>query len=105
MSEEIVGNDELQESVVYIGWENIKSNAVSDWFREKKYAIGCALTCAASEKALFRDEFFLATKRGFKRLYESGLSVARCKDDCPVAKIEKQSIANFFAQILLSNKC
>ena len=44
--------------------ENIESNGVSDWFREREHVIGCVLTCALSEKASAHKKFFLVTKKG-----------------------------------------
>ena len=33
-SEEMVGDEKLQENVVYIKLDNIKSNGISDWFKK-----------------------------------------------------------------------
>ena len=39
-SEKIVGNGELQKNVVFKGLENIESNGVSDWFKNKSTQLG-----------------------------------------------------------------
>ena len=47
----MVGNNKLQENVVYIRVENIEINGTSDWFRKREHIIGCMLTCTISKKA------------------------------------------------------
>ena len=61
LEEEIVGNNELLENVVYIGSKSIKNNGASDWL-EKKSTICCVLNCPADKKASMCciDKFFLA---------------------------------------------
>ena len=49
-------------NVVYIGLENIESNGVSDWFRKREHAIGCALTCAASKKTSLHRQILSGDK-------------------------------------------
>ena len=44
LSEEIIGNDKLQENVVYIELKSIKSNSVFDWFGEREHVISCMHT-------------------------------------------------------------
>ena len=68
MSINIVGNDKLQEKMVYIKSENMKSNSVSDWFREKGHVISCALTCALSNKASVHKQIFSHDKERIARL-------------------------------------
>ena len=46
----------------YIELENIKNNGVSDWFREREHAIGSALTCSISKKALVNKRIFSDSK-------------------------------------------
>ena len=73
--------------------------------KEREHAIGYALTCIASKKALIHRQILSGDKEGSRDSMKVVLSVARLKDKCPVAKIENQLILNFSAQILLSNKC
>ena len=57
------------ETMVYIGLQDIENNGVSDWSKKKSIRL-VAFTCAATRKLQSINEHFLATKRGFKRLYK-----------------------------------
>ena len=57
-SEEIIGNDELQENVIYIGLENIKSNGTSDWFRQERTLLVACSLALQTRKFQSLDNFF-----------------------------------------------
>ena len=64
ISEEIVGNDKLQENLVYKVLQNIKSNRISDLFKKESKLLVVHLLVPQVRKLQFIDNFFLATKIG-----------------------------------------
>ena len=64
--------------MVYIELQNIENNGVSDWFREREHAIGSALTCTISKKALVNKQILSDSKETvqvIKSLRETGQSL------------------------------
>ena len=95
----------FKKTVVYKVLEDIESNGAFDRLEKANKRLVSHSLALQARKLLSIDELFLTTKKWFKKLDEMASSVARWKYDRPVANLEKQLISNFFAQILLSNRC
>ena len=57
--------------------EDIESNDASNWFEKASTRLVTHSLALQARKLQSMDKLFLATKRGFKRLYEGGF--VRCQ--------------------------
>ena len=62
-----------EKTVVYKILKDTKSNGVSDWLEKASTQLIIHSLAPQPRKLQPIDELFLATKRGFKRLCESGI--------------------------------
>ena len=70
---------------------NIESNGISDLLKKESTRLVAHLLAPQARKFECINEFFLATKSGFKRFYEDVLCFAKLKNVPAVAKIKLMS--------------
>ena len=61
-----------KKTVVYIVLEDIESDAAPDWLKKESTRLVTRSLGSQARKSLSMDKLFLATKKGFKKLYEVG---------------------------------